>query len=33
MNAVPADWPRGPDGDLKMVNARLDVAALIAEAG
>ncbi|NJM81333.1 MAG: glyoxalase [Tabrizicola sp.] len=28
-----ADWPRKPDGGLAMVNARLDVAALIAEAG
>lgn len=28
-----ADWPRNPDGTLSMVNSRLDVAALIAEAG
>jgi catechol 2,3-dioxygenase len=28
---APADWPRGADGVLKMVNARLDVAALLAE--
>ena len=27
-----ADWPRNPDGTLAMMNARLDVAALIAEA-
>ncbi len=27
-----ADWPRAPDGSLRMVNARLDVAALLAEA-
>ncbi|SEN56866.1 catechol 2,3-dioxygenase [Pseudorhodobacter antarcticus] len=28
---APADWPRDADGALKMVNARLDVAALLAE--
>ncbi len=28
----PADWPRDGDGTLKMVNARLDLAALLAEA-
>jgi len=28
----PADWPRGNDGALTMVNDRLDVAALLAEA-
>lgn len=28
----PADWPRDGKGDLKMVNAPLDVAALLAEA-
>lgn len=27
-----ADWPRDADGNLKMVNAPLDVAALLAEA-
>jgi len=27
-----ADWPRDAQGDLKMVNAPLDVAALLAEA-
>ncbi len=27
-----ADWPRDPNGELKMVNARLDVAAIVAEA-
>ena len=27
-----ADWPRGPDGALQMVNAPLDVPALVAEA-
>lgn len=26
------DWPRGADGELRMVNAPLDVAALLAEA-
>lgn len=30
---APADWPRKPDGSLGMMNARLDVAALLAEAG
>jgi catechol 2,3-dioxygenase len=29
----PADWPRDADGNLRMVNARLDLAALLAEAG
>lgn len=29
---APEDWPRQPDGQLAMVNARLDVAALLAEA-
>ena len=28
----PAEWPRDPDGALEMVNAPLDVAALLAEA-
>ena len=28
-----ADWPRDANGALKMVNSRLDVAALMAEAG
>ncbi|WP_299618264.1 VOC family protein [uncultured Tateyamaria sp.] len=28
----PVDWPRGPDGTLAMVNDRLDVPALLAEA-
>lgn len=28
-----ADWPRGPDGRLAMHNARLDLPALLAEAG
>ncbi len=28
----PADWPRDGDGKLKMVNARLDLTALLAEA-
>jgi catechol 2,3-dioxygenase len=28
----PADWPRGPDGKLQMVNARLDVQKLLSEA-
>lgn len=28
-----ADWPRGPDGRLAMHNARLDLRALLAEAG
>jgi catechol 2,3-dioxygenase len=28
-----AEWPRDAEGRLRMVNARLDVAALIAEAG
>ena len=28
----PVDWPRGPDGRLAMVNDRLDVPALLAEA-
>ena len=27
-----ADWPRNPDGSLRMFNARLDLAALLAEA-
>jgi catechol 2,3-dioxygenase len=27
-----ADWPRTPQGELRMVNARLDVDALRAEA-
>ena len=27
-----ADWPRGPDGQLKMVTERLDLRALLAEA-
>ncbi|MEO8244662.1 MAG: VOC family protein [bacterium] len=27
-----ADWPRSPDGTLKMITARLDVQALLAEA-
>ena len=30
---APEDWPRDPDGGLKMMNAPLDVAALLAEAG
>jgi catechol 2,3-dioxygenase len=30
---APQDWPRDAQGDLAMVNAPLDVAALIAEAG
>lgn len=29
---APGDWPRDTDGTLKMVNNRLDVAALIAQA-
>ena len=29
---APEDWPRDADGNLAMVNARLDVEALIAEA-
>ena len=29
---APEDWPRDADGKLAMVNARLDVDALIAEA-
>lgn len=29
---APEDWPRDSDGSLAMVNARLDVAALLAEA-
>jgi catechol 2,3-dioxygenase len=28
-----ADWPRGPDGSLAMVTRKLDVPALLAEAG
>ena len=28
-----ADWPRAPDGTLAMTTARLDVQALLAEAG
>ncbi|MEW9921241.1 VOC family protein [Marimonas sp. MJW-29] len=28
----PEDWPRDADGELKMVNAQLDLAALLAEA-
>ena len=28
----PAEWPRTPDGTLRMVNARLDLDALLAEA-
>ncbi|MGR3662093.1 MAG: VOC family protein [Paracoccaceae bacterium] len=27
-----ADWPRGPDGNLQMVNSRLDVERLLSEA-
>ena len=27
-----ADWPRNPDGSLRLFNARLDLAALLAEA-
>lgn len=30
---APADWPRDADGQLRMVNAPLDLAALLAEAG
>lgn len=30
---APEDWPRRADGSLAMGNARLDVAALLAEAG
>jgi catechol 2,3-dioxygenase len=29
---APEDWPREPDGGLRMVNARLDLEALLAEA-
>jgi catechol 2,3-dioxygenase len=29
---APADWPRDAAGNLRMVNARLDIAALLAEA-
>lgn len=29
---APADWPRGADGTLTMMNAQLDIAALLAEA-
>ncbi|MCG6904522.1 MAG: VOC family protein [Rhodobacter sp.] len=29
---APADWPRDPQGALRMVNDRLDIAALLAEA-
>jgi len=30
---APDDWPRDTDGTLKMVNERLDIEALLAEAG
>ncbi|MBY5989684.1 VOC family protein [Roseovarius atlanticus] len=30
---APEDWPRDAQGNLKMVNSRLDVEALLAEAG
>ena len=30
---APGDWPRKPDGSLEMVNAPLDLAKLLAEAG
>lgn len=29
---APEDWPRGADGKLRMVNSRLDLGALLAEA-
>ena len=29
----PVDWPRNPDGELAMVTGRLDLEALLAEAG
>lgn len=29
---VPEDWPRDADGELAMTNARLDIAALLADA-
>ncbi|MGK7651422.1 VOC family protein [Roseovarius sp. B08] len=30
---APEDWPRDAEGNLKMVNSRLDIEALLAEAG